>query len=233
MLHPITISIAILMIACLCFSIYMNRKIKLAKTKIDLDHERTKYELYKQELLAQDFSKLSQWMDGKAIDAFTSASVPQSTGSKVKEMVTDGVKYIAFSAVGIKRQRIETASYLVLSGNDLHYLDTDIDGDLDEHLIFDNFRIEKAKLEFTGVLKETIGLYSKSSEKDLPKVHCITFMIDDKPLSLNMHDRLNYEPDTSHYFNLKKQVTTRAKYQVVGERFVQILQDKFPNLTIS
>ncbi|MNV12327.1 hypothetical protein D3C71_1029250 [compost metagenome] len=101
---------------------------------------------------------------------------------------------------------------------------------MDEHIVFDNFRIEEAKLQYGGVLKSQLGVYSKSSEEYLPKTHIITFNIDGSPLSLEIHDRLNYVTDPTDMLNLKKQLETRARYQVVGEKFVALLQNKFSNL---
>ncbi|WP_106915229.1 hypothetical protein [Chryseobacterium aurantiacum] len=223
----------VLIIAGVAFMVIMNKKHKTAKSEIDLNSERTKYNQYKQELLAQDFSKLTQWMNGKPIDAFTSASVPQSTTHKIQELVTDGIKNVALSAMGVKLKRIETDCFWALSGNDLHFFSTDTVGKLDEHIVFDNFRIETASLQYGGILKSQLGVYSKSSEEYLPKTHIISFDIDGSSLSLEIHDRLNYIVDPQDMLNLKKQLETRAKYQVVGEKFVKILQDKFPNLKIT
>lgn len=219
-----------LVIAGVVFMIIMNKKYKTAKSEIDLDFERTKYNQYKEELLTQDFSKLKKWMKGKSIDAFTSASVPQSTSNKVQDLVTDGLKNVALSAIGVKLKRIETDCFWALSGNDLHFFSTDTVGELDEHIVFDNFRIEKATLQYGGILKSQLGVYSKSSEEYLPKTHSITFDIDGSSLCLEIHDRLNYVVDPTDMLNLKKQLETRAKYQVVGEKFVGILQNKFANL---
>lgn len=213
--------------------IIMNKKHKTAKSEIDLDVERTRYAQYKHELLIQDFSKLRRWMNGKPIDAFTSASVPQSTANKVQELVTDGLKNVALSTIGVKLRRIETDCFWALSGNDLHFFSTDTVGELDEHIVFDNFRLEKAALQYGGILKSQLGIYSKSSEEYLPKTHVITFDIDGSSLSLEIHDRLNYRIDPQDLLNLKIQLETRAKYQVVGEKFIGVLQDKFPNLTMS
>jgi hypothetical protein len=223
----------ILVIAGVCFMVFMNKKHKEAKSEIDLDAERAHYETYKGELLNKDFSQLKQWMQGKNIDAFTSGSVPQSTTSKVQEVVTDGIKNVALSAIGVKLQRIETDCFWVLSGSDLHFFSTNSVGELDEHIVFDNFRNEAATLHYGGVLKSQLGLYAKSAEEYLPKVHVITFDIDGSHLALEIHDRLNYVPDPSDLLNLKKQLAARAKYQVVGERFVTVLQDKFPNLKLA
>ncbi|SDJ15297.1 hypothetical protein [Chryseobacterium jejuense] len=232
-MNPLFLIPVVAIIAGIVFMIIMNKRHKTAKSEIDLDSERTKYNQYKQELLAQDFPKITEWMRGKRIDAFTSGSVPQSTTNKMQELVTDGLKNVALSAIGVKLRRIETDCFWVLSGNDLHFFSTDTVGELDEHIVFDNFRIEKATLQYGGVLKSQLGVYAKSSEEYLPKTHVITFDIDGSSLSLEIHDRLNYRVDPEDMLNLKKQLKTRAKYQVVGEKLVEILQDRFPNLKMS
>lgn len=229
-MNPLFLIPIVIVIAGVIFMIIMNKKHETAKAEINLDAERTKYEQYKQELLTQDFSKIKQWMKGGNIDAITSASVPQTTSNKIQELVTDGLKNVALSTIGVKLKRIETDCFWVLSGNDLHFFSTDTVGDLDEHIVFDNFRIEEAQLQYGGILKSQLGVYSKSSEEYLPKTHIITFNIDGSPLSLEIHDRLNYIVDPSDMLNMKKQLETRAKYQVVGEKFVSILQHKFPQL---
>jgi hypothetical protein len=229
-MNPLFLIPVVVIIAGVAFMIIMNKKHKAAKSEINLDSERTKYNQYKQELLAQDFSKLAQWMQGKRIDAFTSASVPQSTANKVQELVTDGIKNIALSTMGLKLKRIETECFWALSGNDLHFFSTDTVGELEEHIVFDSFRLEKANLQYGGILKSQLGVYAKSSEEYLPKIHTITFDIDGSPLSLEIHDRLHYPVDPEDMLNLKKQLKTRAKNQVVGEKLVEILQERFPNL---
>lgn len=232
-MNPIFLIPAVLVIAGVCFMIYMNKKHQSAKSEIDLDFERNKYDVYKQEVLAQDFPQIKQWMKGKSIDAYTSASVPQSTANKVQGVISDGIKNVALSAIGVKLRRIETECFWVLSGSDLHFFSTNTVGELDEHVVFDNFRMEEATLRYGGILKSQLGVYSKSSEEYLPKTHIITFNIDGTPLSLEVHDRLNYVPDPTDILNMNKQLMTRVKYQIVGEKFVKILQDKFPNLQVA
>lgn len=232
-MNPLFLIPVAVIIAGVFFMIIMNKKHKIAKSEIDLDTERLKYDQYKQELLAQDFFKLKQWMNGNPIDAFTSASVPQSTASKVQEIVTDGIKNIALSAIGVKLNRIETDCFWVLSGNNLHFFTTNRVGELDEQIVFDNFKIERASLQYGGILKSQLGVYAKSAEEYLPQTYIITFEIDGSSLALEIHDRLHYAVDPGDMLNLKKQLESRAKYQVVGERFVKILQDKFSNLKMS
>ncbi|MEZ0182389.1 hypothetical protein AB9T89_09080 [Flavobacterium oncorhynchi] len=229
-MNPLFLIPVVLVIAGIIFMVYMNKKHASVKKEIDLDVERTKYDLHKEEVLKQDFPQLKEWMKGKTIDAYTSGSVPQTKAEKVQEIVSDGLKNVALSTVGVKLQRIETECFWVLSGNDLHFFSTDTVGELDEHIVFDNFRIEEAKLKDGGILKSQLGVYAKSAEEYLPKVHIITFNIDGNPLLLEIHDRLHYTPDPADILNVNKQFLTRAKYQVVGENFVKVLQSKFPNL---
>lgn len=229
-MNPLFIIPVVLVIAGIVFMVIMNKRHAAAKTEINIDQERRNYAAYKNELLNQDFSFLKNWMNGKAIDAFSSASIPESTANKVQKLVGDGLKNLALSGVGVKLKRIETDAFWVLSGKDLHFFTTDTIGELEEHLIFDNFRIEKAQLQDAGLLKAQFGLYAKQAEEYLPKIHLITFDIDGQQLSLEIHDRLRYVVDPADILNLKKQLQIRVKYQVVGEQFLKELKSKFSNL---
>lgn len=229
-MNPLFLIPVVVVIGGIAFMIFMNKKHKAVQSEINIDTERTKYDQYKQELLNSDYSKLKQWMKGKPIDAFTSASVPQSLASKVEEHIADGIKKVALSAVGVRLIKVETDCFWVLSENDLHFFTTNTSGELDEHIVFDYFNIEKAKLEYGGILKSTLGVYSKSSEEYLPKTHLITIDLEGSPITLEIHDRINYVVNPVDALNLEKQLRTRAKYQVVGEKFVDVLQNKFPNL---
>ena len=229
-MDPIFLTPVAVVIVSLVVMVIMNKRHRSAKAEINIDQERGNYSSYKNELLNRDFAFLKTWMDGKAIDAFSSASVPQSTANKVQNLVGDGLKNVALSTVGVKLRRVETDVFLVLSGKDLHFFTTDTEGELEEHLVFDNFRIEKARLQDGGVLKTQLGFYAKQAEEYLPKVHLITFDIDGQLLSLEIHDRLRYVVDPADMFNLKKQLQIRAKHQVVGERLLTELKSRFSNV---
>ena len=229
-MDPIFLTPVAVVIVSLVVMVIMKKRHRAAQAEINIDQERGNYAAYKNELLSRDFSFLKTWMKGKTIDAFSSASVPQSTASKVQDLVSDGLKNVALSTVGVKLRRVETDAFLVLSGKDLHFFTTDTEGELEEHLVFDNFRIEKARLQDGGVLKTQLGFYAKQAEADLPKVQLITFDIDGQPLSLEIHVRLRYEVDPADVLNLIKLHQTKAKYQVVGEGFLVELRSRFSNL---
>lgn len=230
-MNPLFLIPVVLLVAGIVFMVVMNKRHKAVKTEIDMNQERSNYSVYKQELLNDDFSFLKNWMKGSAIDAFTSASIPQSAAKKVQNLIGDGLKNAVLSGVGVKLQRIDTDAYWVLSGKDLHFFSTDTVGELEEHIIFDNFRLEKAQLQYAGILKPQFGIYAKQAEEYLPKVHLITFDLDGQSLSLEIHDRLRYVVDPADMLNIKKQFQARAKYQVVGEQFLEELKSRFSNLT--
>ncbi|BAV04387.1 hypothetical protein FLA_0375 [Filimonas lacunae] len=222
----------VVIVAGIVFSVIINKRHKSAKAEINIDQERKLYSLYKTELLNQDFAFLQKWMKDKPIDAFSTASSPQSTANKVQQFIGDGVKNVALSTVGVRVQRVETDAFWVLSGKELHLLSADTEGDLEEHLIFNESRIANAQLQNNGVLKTSLGFYAKQAEEYLPKVHTITFDVDGKPLSLEIHDRLKYIPTTTEMWNQQKNLQTRAKYQVVGEHFLEELKSRYPHLAI-
>src|SRR6187402_1015701 len=110
-MNPLFIIPVVLVIAGIVFMVIMNKRHASAKTEINIDQERGNYAAYKNELLNQDFSFLKNWMNGKAIDAFSSASIPESTANKVQKLVGDGLKNLALSGVGVKLKRIETDAF--------------------------------------------------------------------------------------------------------------------------
>ncbi len=223
------IPVAVLILGLLA-TVYMKNRYKAAKADIDTATDKSKFSVYQQELLNNEFSHLRDWIKGKPIDGFTSASVPQSTSSKVKEFVGDGVKKVALRSIGIRLQRVETDNFWVLSGTDLHLFSTDVDGDLCEHLIFGESRNKVATLQDGGVYKSQLSIQSKASEEFLPKVKLITFFIDGSPLELEIHDTVSYVPDRSELFDMNKQVAMRGKCQIIGQNFISTLQERFPNL---
>lgn len=229
-MNPLFFIPIVLVFVCGVYMVIVNKRHQAAKAEIDIDQERSQYAVYKNELLREDFSFLNDWMNGKPIDAFSSASIPQSTASKVQSFIGDGLKKVALSGVGIRLIRVETDAYWVLSGKELHFFTTDTEGELEEHLIFDNFRIINAQLQNGGVLKSHLAIYAKQSEEYLPKVHIITFDIDGTHLPLEIHDRLKYTAAAADMWNMKNNLQTRAKYQVVGERLVPELKARFSNL---
>ena len=225
--------IIIISILTIIYYIYFSNKSKSALAKIDFDKEKSNYTQYKNDFLDNEFSFLKKWLKDKPIDAFTMASIPESKSDRLKRLIINGIKDFFVRIFGIKRQRIYTNCYLVLSGSDLHFFTTDIDGNYDSHSIFDSFRLDNATMTFTGPFRRDLGLiniYGNSLDKNLPQTYTITFYnIDNKNLSLEIHDRLDSSVG-SIVFCINKQMERHKKNLVVGNEFIRVLKSMHPNL---
>jgi hypothetical protein len=214
------------------FSIIMNKKSKAHGAEVNMDEERRQYNHYKTELLDEKFSFLKKWMKGAPIDAFTSASIPTTTSQKAKEFLMDTTKNMALSAVGLKLNRVETECFLVLSGPELHFFTTDVDGDVDEYFVFDAFRLEKGFMEFKGAKTPDLLTKQTNSKEYLPNIYLLSFNLNNDVFSLEIHDRLKtntsmQEMLTGKYFK------EMVKHQVVGEVLVNELMKKYNNLKVN
>src|SRR4029079_13911890 len=85
-------------------------------------------------------------MEGYPIDAFNYASVEYSSKSAIKDGLKDGLKGLA-TLGSVRFTTVQTVKYLVLSGADLHLLDTDVDGVISNHIIFNADRLERSSIQ--------------------------------------------------------------------------------------
>ncbi len=215
------------------YMIYITAKNNKAKAEVDLEGERQRYEEHKAEFLDQRFPKLKAWMKDKPIDAFTVGNYPDSKTNQIKHIGLDGVKKLAASAVGVKLRidRVETDKFFVLSGEEVHFFATDIDGKLETHLVFGKERLESANLRSMGA-KPILGVMTKSAKEDLPQVYRITFDIDGKELSLDIYDRFNANQvmQGDMGFTRPNHYQDMVKGQVIGEGFLAQLMERYPHM---
>ncbi len=213
------------------YIVYVLIKNKQAKSSVDIEQERQKYQEHKTELLEKQYPELKTWLKDKPIDAFTAGGYPDSKANQAKDMAVDGMKKLAASAVGVKLRinRVETLKYFVLSGESLHFLTTDLDGKLETHLVFGKERLETASLRSMGA-KPVLGVLTKSAKEYLPQVYRITFDIDGEELSLDIYDRLDANQFEQKGFTRPNHYLDIVKCQVVGEGFLNELMERYPHL---
>jgi hypothetical protein len=230
---PYLIFIPIVLITIgIVFSIIMNKKSKAHGAEINMEDERRQYKDYKTELLDGKFSFLKEWMKGGPIDAFTSASIPVSGSQKAKDFLLDTAKNMALSVVSIRYNSVETDCYLVLSGSELHFFGTDVDGELDEYYIFDTFRLDKGFMEFKGAKNPDILTKQTNAKAYLPNIYLLSFNMNSKIFSLEIHDRLKTNTSVQEMLT-GKYFKEMVKHQVVGEVLVKELMKRFNNLKIN
>ncbi|MFR4936143.1 MAG: hypothetical protein ACLUDY_10750 [Bacteroides xylanisolvens] len=73
--------------------------------------------------------------EAEKIDAFNYASTEYGVGSALKDGVKDKLKGMATLGT-VRFNTVQTPKYLVLSENSLHLFDTDTEGEIDRHLVF-------------------------------------------------------------------------------------------------
>ncbi|TCI91342.1 hypothetical protein [Tenacibaculum sp. M341] len=185
---------------------------------------------------------LKKWMKDKPIDVFTDASIAISTKDKAKNAAVDAVKSVAWAAVGVKAKyrRVETISHLILSNDHLHFVDADVDGNLQTHLTFTPDQLSNAKIEYRGP-KKGVDLASGitdtiskklNKEENMINVFAITFKGDKEELTIQAHDKVvlpfeMYEMGSNSY------TEDSMIANVICKTFFEKLAEKYPNLKAS
>jgi hypothetical protein len=204
----------------------MTARRKRAMAGVDLTELKTNASDYQTEILEKDRSFLKKWMDAKPIEAFTSASVPATVGDHAKAFAKDAAKSVAWAAVGVKARyrRVETPTYAVLSEDGIRVFGTDVDGDLDGELFIDRATLSGASLRE----KEEKSPFVDPADR--PKKYELVFETEGARRKIEFHDRLNTPPSLSAMTGAKGYFLAAAKNRVVGERFIEKLREKYPNL---
>jgi hypothetical protein len=223
---------AILVLFSIVYMWYMNKKRKESEQNIDINLERTKATENQKKLLREDFSFVQKWMKNEPIDAFTSCTIPVTVADIAKNTAIDLAKTGAWALVGVKARyhRVETQCFLVLSGMAVHYFITDVEGDLEQQIVFDAFRLKSATIVYKGV--KTNALTGKQAQAYLPIINDLNFHIDGEVLTIEVHDRLKTDAGVSTMLT-GQYYRSRVVNQVVGELFLKKLIEKFPNLANS
>ena len=127
----------------------------------------------------------------------------------------------------VKFRTVETPSFVVLSEGKMHYFNTDVEGDLNEHLIFNGERFSNAIVTVEST-KSNENVDSKSKE-NLTNKYFFTFDIDVQKSTIEIHNGLIFNNGVPTMFGSKysKRLT---KNQVVGEQFYSKISALYPNL---
>ena len=110
----------------------------------DFKAEFANAEQYKNLCLNSDLSFLKEAMGEEKIDAFNYASNEYGVASALKYGMKDKLKGMATLGT-VRFNTVQTPKYLVLSGDNLHLFDTDTDGEIDNHFVFNQARLENSR----------------------------------------------------------------------------------------
>lgn len=234
----------IIIFSVMCIGCFFYYKFTMQKAKAvidDFDEQAVKDNLGKHmlEVLNTNLSKLKNWMGDKPIDSFVDASIAVSLKDKTKNAAIDAAKSVAWRAVGVKASysRVDTPTFLVLSNDDLHFVSSDVDGDLNTHLTFNKEQLSKAKIVYKGPKKGpslASGVSDMLSEKlnkeeAIVNVFEITLDVDGMPFSIQSHDKTILPYETAGRDYTKNSLIAN----LIANDFYEKLAVKYPNLKAS
>lgn len=221
--------IAIVVLALLGYGLvfyFMHKKRKEALAKYDHPGAYKEAPQLLREFMNDRFAPLASQMRGAAIDAFTQCAYITSLAGKAKSAAATAAKTVAWAAVGVKARYREAdhAAYLVLSGDDLHYVFFE-EGSVKEHLVFDQLRLLQAN---PGVLNKTEKVTRMGAVMGR-KTHKLVLDIDGKKMDLIYYDAIERYPDSVIGYS-KNTFDTMARFRLLGGYFKEKLSAKYPHL---
>lgn len=230
----ISIILIIVMMVIIYGGIFFFMRLKKQKQQAlfqntDFRAERNNASTYKSNFLTGELSFLPKQMEDKPIDAFNYANMNYSTKDSIKDGLKDSLKGMATLGT-VRFHTVQTPKYLILSGGNLHLLDTDTDGDISNHLVFDSSRLNASTLSEIP-LEGTIKAFAKQ-KGDHVKAYRIALATDGDPIELILFSALLFtyaNPGLNAFsLNAKKNL----EEIVIANDFLKKLGDRYPNLKV-
>lgn len=196
----------------------------------DFKAEMNNASTYKSNFLNSELSFLPKEMEGKLIDAFNYASIDYSTKDSIKDGLKDGLK--GMTTLGtVKFHTVQTPKYLILSGSDLHLLDTDTDGEISNHFVFDPAHLQASSIAELP-LKGMIKAFAKQKGDDV-KAFKISLATDGGPIELIMFSALVFSYANTGVSAFSLNVQKNIQEIIIANDFLNKLGERYPNLKVS
>ncbi|MFC4162758.1 hypothetical protein ACFOWU_03775 [Epilithonimonas zeae] len=205
------------------------QKMKQTLQSTDFKSEFQRAETYKSNFLNGDYSYLKTQMNGKPIDAFNFANLEYSGATAIKDGMKDSLKSMATLGT-VRYQTVQTPKYLILSNDELHLLDTDTDGDISNHLVFDSHRLSQSSLVEIPQ-QGTMKAFAKQKGDEV-KAYKISLATDDKPIELILFSALIFTHVNTASNMLSMDMQKIVQENVIANDFLKKLGDKYPNLKV-
>ncbi|WP_375562557.1 hypothetical protein ACE193_08435 [Bernardetia sp. OM2101] len=202
------------------------------KVNQNIDALRNNKKQVSQDFLDRQVPYLKEWMKEYPIDAYTSATLPSNMGEFVKTAIKDTARQ---SLTYNTTNTIEAPAFFILSGKELHFINTDIHNDLSEHILFGSEKLQTAEIKFTGAKKEMRLNILAISGRDCPKVYDIIIKSEKGKSILQAIDRIVNsrftDTDISQIFKGEHAVDI-AKTKITAEYFFEKLGEFYPHLKV-
>lgn len=210
------------------YMFYMKSKSKQQMqtvNNVDFKTEFANADRYKSLFLSSDLSFLKKEMGEEPIDALNYGNTECNMADSIKDGVKDKLKGMATLGT-VRFNTVQTPKYLVLSGDNLHLLDTDTDGEIDQHLVFNPSRLENSTL--TEYPMEGQVKAQAQVRGDKVRAYKLSLNTDSKPIELILYSCLIFT-------NIPDSMNPRWTVQaiVIANDFLKQLGDKYPNMKVS
>ncbi|WP_294481816.1 hypothetical protein [uncultured Bacteroides sp.] len=192
----------------------------------DFKAEFANAERYKNSFLNSDLSFLKEAMGEEKIDAFNYASAEYGVTSALKDGMKDKLKGMATLGT-VRFNTVQTPKYLALSGNNLHLFDTDTEGEIDQHFVFNQSRLENSRL-IEIPMEGQVKAQAQARGNNV-KAYKLSLQTDDKPIEFIIYSCLIFTNIPEIPTN--PQETVQAI--VIANDFLKQLGDKYPNLKVA
>ncbi|MNU30223.1 hypothetical protein D3C71_187060 [compost metagenome] len=205
------------------------RKLLNVMEHLDMDEEARQAPSYKDRLLETDFAFVKKQLGDQPADAFTYANTQYTGKDQAKDIAKDTLKGLATLGT-VKFRTVQTPKYLVLSGGALHLMDTDSDGDISKHIVFEPFRLQQARIEekpLSGMAKAQ----AKFGKFDL-KLYKLYLPTEDGEVIMDIYNMLLFNFAHSGANALTMSPHKQVENIVVANHFLYVLGQKYPHLRV-
>lgn len=224
----ITIVMVIAMMALsLGYIYFMNSRRKRILGDYNVENQYHNAGIILPELMRGPLGSIKEQMKEYSVDAVTECMHITNLGRQATSAAITAAKTAAWAAVGVKARyhTADNACYLVLSGEDVHYLFFE-EGEMKEHLFFDKYRLMNARIEQTSGTDKVTRMSSAMGMKSQKLV----LDLDGKKMEVLFYNRINRTPENPLSFTSKDVFKTQVNFEIMGRYFKEQLGEKYMHL---
>ena len=226
------ITVMLIPVACILlfmgYSFYVKNKSSQQAQVVDRTDFKAEFvnvAQYKNQYLTSELPFLKKAMEQNPIDAFNYANIEYNMVDALKSGMKNKLKGMATLGT-VRFDTVITPKYLVLSGDTLHLFDTDTDGEIDRHLVFEPSHLKNSRLtEYP--LEGQIKAQALARGKNV-KAYKFSLPADKKTIELILYSCLIFTdiPETPG------SAEEAVKAIVIANDFLKQLGDRYPNLKV-
>ncbi|MDM1388742.1 hypothetical protein HX052_01960 [Myroides marinus] len=211
------------------YMFYIRNKQKKTTKNYETPEMVAKSEEFKAELLQRIFSPLNNKFPNQTIDAFTECAYLTNLAAKTKSTLITGLKVIGYSLIGVRATytQADNAAYLVLTGEDLHYVFFQ-EGELSSLFTLTRGQLQRAKITDLSAVDKTSRIQSTVGDKVSKK---LIYESDGKNVEIILFDRITKGTQGIPLSDASSSIVDiLGKCRVMGISFKEKLIEQYPNL---